>query len=66
MFKAHKLLLSVSSPYFREIFMDNPCTHPVVMIRETKAEELEAILQFIYAGQVCTAQILLSNGHKLS
>ena len=51
-FKAHKLLLSISSPYFNEILVDNPCEHPVVMIRETKAEELEAILEFIYTGQV--------------
>jgi hypothetical protein len=33
---------------------DNPCSHPIIMIREAKAEEIEGILKFIYTGEVKT------------
>ena len=52
LFKVHKLLLCISSPYFKEMLADNPCPHPIVMIREAQAEDIEAILKFIYTGQV--------------
>ena len=44
-------LQSIASPYFKEMFVGNPAPHPVIMLRQTYAEELEAILQFIYNGQ---------------
>jgi hypothetical protein len=31
---------------------DNPSSHPIIMIREAKADEMEGILKFIYTGQV--------------
>jgi hypothetical protein len=52
LFKAHKLLLCVASPYFKEMLDENPCPHPIVMIREAQADDIEAILKFIYTGQV--------------
>lgn len=27
--QCHKLVLAICSPYFREIFMSNPCRHPI-------------------------------------
>lgn len=27
--KCHKLVLSICSPYFQEIFITNPCKHPI-------------------------------------
>lgn len=27
--KAHKTILSICSPYFHELFMGNPCKHPI-------------------------------------
>ena len=32
-FEAHKLILSACSPYFRSLFMDNPCKHPIVFLK---------------------------------
>ena len=44
-------LQSIASPYFKEMFVGNPAPNPVIMLRQTYAEEVEAILQFIYNGQ---------------
>jgi hypothetical protein len=27
--KAHKTILSICSPYFQELFLSNPCKHPI-------------------------------------
>ncbi len=51
-FKAHKMLLSACSLYFRELLRGNPCQHPIIIIRETSADDLEAILEFVYNGEV--------------
>ena len=51
-FKAHKLLLSACSSYFRELLRGNPCQHPIIIVRETLPSDLEAILEFIYNGEV--------------
>ena len=32
-FQAHKLILSACSPYFRTLFMANPCKHPIVFLK---------------------------------
>ena len=50
--KAHKMVLSACSPYFQSIFLDNPCKHPVVIINGIKYEDITAILNFMYKGEV--------------
>ncbi|KAG5893680.1 hypothetical protein JTB14_021976 [Gonioctena quinquepunctata] len=32
--KAHKFILSACSPYFRTIFKENPCPHPIVILKD--------------------------------
>uniref|UniRef100_A0A1B6MMM4 BTB domain-containing protein n=1 Tax=Graphocephala atropunctata TaxID=36148 RepID=A0A1B6MMM4_9HEMI len=54
--RAHKMLLSACSPYFRDIFKENPCQHPVIVFRNTKLRDLQAILDFIYKGEVNVLQ----------
>jgi hypothetical protein len=33
------------------MLIDNPNSHPVLMLRKVYADEMEAILEFIYNGQ---------------
>ncbi|XP_064080654.1 LOW QUALITY PROTEIN: uncharacterized protein LOC135197522 [Macrobrachium nipponense] len=64
--KAHKLVLSACSPYFRDILRNNPCQHPVIILREVPIEDLEAVLAFMYEGQVNVSQTRLHTFMKLA
>ncbi|XP_032510620.1 transcription factor GAGA-like [Danaus plexippus] len=50
--RAHKMLLSACSNYFKQIFKENPCQHPVIIFRNFKFEDLNAIINFMYHGEV--------------
>ncbi|XP_075992347.1 uncharacterized protein LOC142987454 [Anticarsia gemmatalis] len=50
--KAHRMLLSACSTYFKQIFRENPCQHPVIIFRNFKFEDLNAIINFMYHGEV--------------
>ncbi|CAL4095519.1 unnamed protein product [Meganyctiphanes norvegica] len=55
--KAHRLLLSACSTYFRDIFRELPSHyHPIIVLQDTSFEELKSILHFIYHGEVSVAQ----------
>lgn len=49
---AHKMLLSACSNYFKQIFKENPCQHPVIIFRNVKFEDLNAIINFMYHGEI--------------
>ena len=49
--KAHKIILSSFSPFFKEMLMNNPHPHPLVYLRGVKQEYLQAIINFMYLGQ---------------
>ncbi|KOB74937.1 Protein tramtrack, beta isoform, partial [Operophtera brumata] len=57
---AHKLILSVCSPYFKELFKTNPCEHPIVILKDVAHQELKQLLQFMYRGEVHVRQQELS------
>ncbi|KAK3921212.1 Longitudinals lacking protein-like [Frankliniella fusca] len=54
--QAHKMVLSVCSPYFKDLFKVNPCKHPIVILKDTGYKEIEALLQFMYRGEVNVRQ----------
>ncbi|CAB3368953.1 Hypothetical predicted protein [Cloeon dipterum] len=50
--RAHKVILSACSPFFRRIFETNPCQHPVIILQDVQFTDLEALLCFVYKGEV--------------
>ncbi|XP_022904911.1 uncharacterized protein [Onthophagus taurus] len=54
--KAHKTVLSVCSPYFKELFRVNPCDHPIVILQDVKYTALQSLLEFMYQGEVSVSQ----------
>ncbi|GIX76037.1 protein bric-a-brac 2 [Caerostris extrusa] len=58
--KAHKIVLSACSPFFQSLFLENPCKHPIVIMKDMKYPELKAIIEFMYHGEVNVAQDQLS------
>ncbi|CAH1390475.1 unnamed protein product [Nezara viridula] len=54
--KAHKMVLSACSPYFQSLFFDNPCQHPIVILKDIKWPELKAVVEFMYKGEINVSQ----------
>ncbi|XP_063827640.1 protein tramtrack, beta isoform-like isoform X47 [Ostrinia nubilalis] len=54
--QAHKLVLSVCSPYFQEMFKMNPTQHPIVFLKDVSHSALRDLLQFMYQGEVNVKQ----------
>lgn len=46
-FTAHKMVLSACSPYFRKLLKANPCEHPIVILRDVRAEDVESLLRWV-------------------
>ena len=55
-FPAHKLVLSVCSPYFRHLFLRNPCKHPIVVLKDVHFKYMKLLLMYMYRGEVSCPQ----------
>ncbi|KAG8230935.1 GAGA Associated Factor [Ladona fulva] len=51
-FPAHKIVLCAASPYLLDLLKNAPCKHPIVMLAGVAAHDLEALLEFVYRGEV--------------
>ncbi|BES87827.1 helix-turn-helix, Psq domain [Nesidiocoris tenuis] len=60
-FKAHKVVLSACSPYFQRIFSETPCKHPVIVLKDLRGWEVQAIVDFMYRGEISVGQEQLSS-----
>jgi hypothetical protein len=58
--KAHKMVLAACSPYFQSLFANNPCKHPIVILKDVKFVDLRSIIDFMYKGEVNVGQDQLS------
>ena len=47
----HKVILASSSPFFMEMLKKNKHSHPLIYTRGLKAEDLVAMVDFLYFGE---------------
>ncbi|XP_070505106.1 protein jim lovell isoform X2 [Chironomus tepperi] len=58
--RAHKVVLSACSPFFERVFKDTPCKHPVIVLKDFKGWLVQAIVDFMYRGEISVPQERLS------
>jgi len=54
--QAHKLILSACSPFFRTVLKQNHHQHPLLYLKGVEFGDLQAVLNFMYHGEVNVAQ----------
>ncbi|KAL7645802.1 UNVERIFIED_CONTAM: hypothetical protein RMT77_002698 [Armadillidium vulgare] len=52
LYPVHKLVLCSSSDYFFDIFKETRCKSPVVILKDVHHNNLEALLDYMYLGEV--------------
>lgn len=67
--RAHKVVLSACSPFFQRVFADTPCKHPVIVLKDFRGWVVQAIVDFMYRGEISVPQerlqILIQAGESL-
>merc|ERR1712183_67613 len=51
-FPAHKLVLSICSPYFQKLFRRLGAEKPVIFLKDVDPKHLELLLQYMYKGEI--------------
>jgi len=54
--QAHKVILSACSPFFRNVLRRNPHPHPLLYLKSVRYADIQAVLNFMYHGEVNVAQ----------
>ena len=54
--KAHKVILSSSSSFFRNILIRNPHKHPLLYLKGISYSDLQSVVKFLYFGEAEIAQ----------
>ena len=58
--KAHRVVLSASSPFFKDVLANNMHPHPFLYLKGIKFKELDVLIRFIYFGEAEVPQEDLS------
>lgn len=61
LYAAHKFVLSTCSDYFKQMFTRSPSKHPIVYMKDVTSRDLEALLDFMYNGEVNVPQSSLGS-----
>ena len=64
--ETHKMVLALSSPFFKEILKKNKHPHPLIFMRGIRAEELSALVDFLYFGEASVKQESLDSFFSLA
>lgn len=49
-------MLSACSTYFEQLLSQNPCQHPIVIMKDLRFWEVQALVDFMYRGEVSVSQ----------
>lgn len=60
-YSLHKFVLSTCSEYFEQMFDKTQCKHPVIVLKDINSEDLEALLSYMYVGEVNVVQEKLTS-----
>ncbi|KAG7172917.1 Longitudinals lacking protein-like 31 [Homarus americanus] len=55
-YSVHKFVLSTCSEYFVDIMEKTPCKHPIIVLKDIRHQDLEALLNYMYLGEVNVLQ----------
>jgi len=60
--RAHRVILSACSPYFRNLFKSNFLNdkHPVVFMKDMEFENLKSLVEYMYKGEANVPQQMLT------
>ncbi|XP_071449199.1 longitudinals lacking protein, isoforms H/M/V isoform X13 [Hetaerina americana] len=58
--KAHKVVLSACSQYFQELLCHHLEKHPIIILKDVTFQELKALIDYMYRGEVNVSQEQLS------
>ena len=50
--KAHRVILSSCSSFFKEVLIQNPHQHPLLYLKGVDIEDMKYLIKFIYTGEV--------------
>jgi len=59
--KAHKVILSACSEFFRNILLKNTHQHPLIYLDNLKIENLQALISFMYHGETNIPQDMFTD-----
>ena len=59
--EAHRVILAACSPFFKKVLRKVQHSHPLIYMKGIKISELEAVLSFVYRGEVNVAEADLKN-----
>ena len=63
--KAHKFILSASSPFFKRIFLENPEPNSLIFLHDIRFSELQTIVKLLYRGEAEVAENMLDTAEYL-
>ena len=56
-FKAHKVVLAASSPFFEQVLKNHQHPNPLIFLKGVEVSHMEALLDFVYCGEVSLEQL---------
>ena len=64
--ETHKMILALSSPFFKEMLKNNKHPHPLIYMRGVRTEALSAVVDFLYFGEASVKQESLDSFFSLA